>query len=251
MEKAGPELWRMLGFGLLAGTSAFVGVVGALLLKRYPEHPPLPVLALYTLLVMAGGLSTLVSFGFTSSVPMFGISAWVVVWIPTLYVYSQMVGGLTARSFVDTLYSPSIKTPARSSHGRGRTLVLQGHYEGAVQAFMDEFHGRPTDPEPLMYGARLMADEQRYGLAIGLYREVLGHFKPETPAWAEAAWMLSILLEERMNQPDEAAGLWRQIVRRTPKSTLGKLAGARLQQKVAQGHRPSGPQTSEGEQYRV
>jgi tetratricopeptide (TPR) repeat protein len=227
----------MYAFGILVGTSLFVGWVGLLLLKKYPEHPPLPALGLYTLLIIAGGMSTLISFAFASLVPMFSVSMWVVVWIPTLYLYSQMVGGLTARSLVDALYASSLKTPARSSHGRGRTLVLQGHYEGAIQAFLDEFHARPTDPEPLMFGARLMADEERHALAVNLYREALSHFHKDTAVWSEAAWLLSVLLEERMNRPDEAAELWRQIARKTPNSKVGRLAGARLQKRVVQSHK--------------
>jgi len=231
----------MFALGILVGTSVFVGGVGSLVLKKYPDHPPLHVFALYTVLLMAGGMSTLLSFGFTSTVPMFGVCMWVVVWIPTLYVYSQMVGGLTAKSLVDSIYSSSLKTPARSSHGRGRALVLEGHYEGALQAFLDEFHAQPGDPEPLMYGARLMAGEERYDLAMKLYREALGHFRANDAVWSEAAWLLSLLFEERMKHPEEAANLWRQLARRVPNSNIGRLAGARLQQRVAQAHRPSEP----------
>jgi hypothetical protein len=229
----------MLGFGILVGTSVFVGWVGSLLTKKYPDHPPLPVLFLYTLLLFAGGSSTLVFFAFSSSGAMIGMGVWVVVWIPTLYVYSQMVGGLTAKTFVDAVFSSGVKAPERSLHGRGRTLALQGHYEGAAQAFLEEFRARPKDPEPLFAGARLMVGEQRHDFAIFLYREALNHFRAETAVWAEAAWLLSILLQERMNMPGEAVDLWRQIVRRTPNSKVGRLAGARLQQKVAHGHRPA------------
>ena len=228
----------MLSFGILVGTSVFVGWVGSLLTKKYPDHPPLPVLALYTVLVMAGGFASFASFAVGASNAMFSVCLWVVVWIPTLYVYSQLVGAFSAKTIVDGLFASSIKTPARSSHGRGRTLMLQGDYDGAKQAFLDEFRARPKDPDPLFSGARLMANEQRHAYAIDLYRDALRHFRDNTAVWIEAAWLLSVLLEERMNMPNEAADLWRQIVRRVPNAKVGRLAGARLQHKAARSSRP-------------
>jgi hypothetical protein len=229
----------MLAFGILVGTSVFVGWVGTLLAKKYPDQPPLPVLALYTVLVLAGGCASFVAFAVGASNAMFSVCLWMVIWIPTLYIYAQLVGALSAKTIVDGLFASTIKTPARRSHGRGRTLILQGHYEGAKQAFLDEFHARPKDAEPLVSGARMLANEGRHEFAVDLYREALVHFRTQTETWTEAAWMLSLLLEERMNMPNEAADLWRQIVRRAPNGKVGRQAGARLQQRVAQGHRPA------------
>ncbi len=231
----------MLAFGILVGTSVFVGWVGSLLTKKYPDHPPLYVLALYTTLVLAGGVASFASFAVGAVNAMFSVCLCVVVWIPTLYIYAQLVGGFSAKTIVDGLFASSIKTPAPSSHGRARTLIMKGHYEGAQQAFLDEFHAQPKNPEPLFAGARMMADRQRYGFAMELYRETLTHFRADTAVWSEATWLLSVMLEEKMNLPDEAADLWRQIVRRAPNSKIGRLAGARLQRKVAQSHRPTDP----------
>ncbi len=227
----------MLAFGILAGTSIFVGWVGSLLMKKYSDHTPLPVLALYSALVLAGGVVSFAAFATGSSNPMFAVCGWVVVWLPAMYIYSQLVGGFSARHIVDGLFASSIKTPARGSHGRGRTLILQGHYEGARRAFLEEFHAQPKDPDPLLSGARMLAGEGRHEFAVDLYREALRHFRADTAVWSEAAWLLSVQMEERMNMPGEAADLWRQIVRRTPNSRVGRLAGGRLQQKIAQGRR--------------
>lgn len=231
----------MLALGILVATGVFVGWVGSLLMKKYPGHPPLAVLGLYTMLVFAGGFSSFTAVVSSTLSPVLGVSLWSVVWIPTLYAYSQLVGGLTAKNLVDGVFASSINTPARSSHGRAKRLILQGHLEGAKQTFLNEFHAQPKDPEPLLTGARLMANAQHYGFAMDLYRETLAHFSTNTAVWSEATWLLSGLMEEPLNMPNEAVDLWRQIVRRSPNSTIGRLAGARLQERVARRYPPAKP----------
>ena len=233
----------MAAFGIVVVVSAFVGWVGHLLTRKYPDHPPMPVLALYTVLVLVGGVFSFLAFAAsTRSFPMFAVCAWMLVWIPTLYIYSQLVGAFTAKGLTDWLFASTIKTPPRLGHGRGKNLMLQGHYEGAKQAFLDEFHARPKDPEPLMAGARMLSKEGCHEFAMDLYREVLSHFRDNTQVWVEAAWQFATLLEERMNMPDDASNLWRQIVRRAPNTTIGRMAGAKLQQKICRSHGPAEPQ---------
>ena len=84
-----------------------------------------------------------------------------------------------------------------------------------------------------------MADKKRYNYAMELYREALNRFHGNTAVWAEAAWRLSIMLDEQMGMPNEAADLWRQIMRRTPNSKIGRFAGARIQKRIARSHRPT------------
>lgn len=223
----------MGAFALMLFTSGVLLFIGALMHSVWDDQAPGWAVGLYAAVLFGGAVATTWSFVWAGGlgVLLVRFSLVIFVWIPTFYVFSKLVTAPLSRRMAYGLYfGSSLHGLSPSSHGRARALLMKGDGPGARAVFLEEYRENPKSPEPLMAGGWLLTGAGHNEAAAELYRKAMRDFERVEEVWVAAAWHLSILLEERMQGGAEAAALRRLIVRRAPRSEVGKMAAARLRQ---------------------
>ncbi len=225
-------------FLLLVGASLLAALAGVGVSRKWGDAPPLWVMAGYTIFVFVLGVGSVWNFawggegsgvgglGIGGAIATFGVV--VVVWIPSLYGYASVVGGLTGKRVADGLWMPETGNAGPERYGKMRSLLMQGDTSGAMRECLEAYQRDTKKPDALFCGAALFSGRGFYGDAETLYRQIMNRFSADAGVWLRAAWELSTMLEEGAGRRNDAILLWRQIVRRAPKSEAGRQAGNKL-----------------------
>ena len=145
-------------------------------------------------------------------------------WAPALYYTYMVVQALAVRS-VERIGPFSAEIDDPSEFAAARKLALRGDIDGAValyRGYKDNHTGA------LFEAARLLKSEKRYSEAEQLFEELMQRFESRERVWAEACYQLAKLKETCLQDAPGAVLLLRQVMRRTPESRFGQLAGADL-----------------------
>lgn len=143
---------------------------------------------------------------------------------PAIYYTYMVVQALAIRS-VDRIGPFSAKIDDPSEFAAARKLALRGDIDGAVALYRNY---KENHAGALFEAARLLKAEERHSEAAQLFEELMQRFENKERVWAEASYQLAKLKETNLSDPAGAVFLLRQVMRRTPESRFGQMAGADL-----------------------
>ncbi|HUW60153.1 MAG TPA: tetratricopeptide repeat protein [Candidatus Bathyarchaeia archaeon] len=143
-------------------------------------------------------------------------------------MFALMFMQAASTSAVQGLYGLRAAQPLKTDFSKARALVYQDDIDGAIKEYRRRFQETPDDPEGLFQAAKLLQEEKRFAEAADTLREILKRFKDQNEVWVRAAFYLGELYEGPLDDKRTTAYLFREIVKRAPKSMYGSMAQARL-----------------------
>ena len=234
-----------VGLVLVAGTSVFFSVVGALLVRRYPDTDKPPALVTLGFSLAVGVAFVVTAFPWImgiSIVPVNSRDAVVGGYGPVmiklcfsmlLYSYpvvliTQLVGARFTAATVDGIYWSGVTTRPLSSYGRAHTQLMDGNPGAALREFQTYFDADPTIPDPLFHAGAMLDERKRYMEAIQIYRQLRTLFEKDLRIWAVATLRLVDIFEHGLGKPKEARKFLYELLRRAKDPALRELVTNRL-----------------------
>lgn len=143
---------------------------------------------------------------------------------PMAYFAFGVLDSLATRS-VDRIGPLGAQIDDPSEFAAARKLALRGDIDGAVSMYRSYTDNQAN---ALFEAVRLLKSEDRFVEAAMLLNEIVDRFRHITRVWAEATYQLAKLKELSLNEPQNAARLFKEILDRAPESTICQMAGAEL-----------------------
>ncbi len=141
----------------------------------------------------------------------------------------HMVAASMTSGAVDALYSTKSNAPnITQSYGKARVFREKGQLKEALEQYWKYFYENPKNPAPLFAAVTMFLADGKVDDAEEILRSVMDHFEKDNAVWCDAAFQLANITETQKQDKKAANALMRSIVKRSPHSELGHLAGARL-----------------------
>jgi tetratricopeptide (TPR) repeat protein len=152
----------------------------------------------------------------------------VVFYLPIVVQYGFLFSHVAANAGVEGLYSLKAYKRLGSDFSRARALANRNNIDGAAAQYRSYFDDDPHDAAPLFAAVSLLQQHQRFEEAAAVLREVMGSFQRDDQIWTRAAYELATLFRMHLDEPQTARYLYHQIIKRRPRSELGRLAHGHL-----------------------
>ena len=157
-----------------------------------------------------------------------------------VFGFSLLAGAMPALAYLDLLVksfsNSSIdlvvgwKTakPPETDFSKARAIYLKGDTEEALKVCREYFQEDPSSPRALFQAHKILMKEERPEEAANFLRDILKHFPKDDGVWTHAAYDLAGIYENHLDDRKTSDYMLGEIVKRTPKTNLGRLARGRL-----------------------
>lgn len=146
-------------------------------------------------------------------------------WFIPMFYYSFFFVNVVSSQIVEQISPIGDKIGDPSPFANARKLALMGDIDGAIALYRSY---KNNQVEALFEIFRLLKSKERHEEAFQTLQEIIDNYEDRTSAWIEAKYYQAKIKSAIFKKYDEAIQLYKQILRKRPKTPFHTIASSEI-----------------------